>query len=131
MGMFLRATAAVILAVVLGLSLGKQGQEIGILLAIGVCCMVSMIALEYLQPVVELIHSLERLAQQQGSMVGVLLKATGIGLVAEIACLVSSDAGNASLGKTMQLLGSAVILWLSVPVFTALMDLIQQILGEI
>ncbi len=130
MELFLRATAAVILAVILGLSLGKQGKDIGILLTIAVCCMVAMIALQYLEPVVDFLDGLEDISRQNG-MVGILLKATGIALIAEIAGLVSSDAGNSSLGKIMQLLGAAVILWLSIPVFTALMELIQQILGEV
>jgi hypothetical protein len=45
--------------------------------------------------------------------------------------MVCADAGNASLGKVLQILASAVILWLSLPVFTALIELIQKILGEL
>ena len=61
----------------------------------------------------------------------ILLKAVGIGLVSEIAALVCADAGNSSLGKTVQLLGSAVILWLSLPLFTMLIELLQRIMGAL
>ena len=64
-------------------------------------------------------------------MLGILLKAVGIGLVSEIAGLVCTDAGNGSLGKTLQLLGSAVILYLSLPIFTAMLELIREILREL
>lgn len=131
MELFLQATAAVMLAVILGLSLGKQGKELGILLTIAVCVMVFAVSFTFLEPVIELLDSLEATAQLQGGMLEILLKAVGIGLVAEIAALVCADAGNGSLGKALQLLASAVILWLSVPVFTALMNLIRQILGEL
>lgn len=64
-------------------------------------------------------------------MLGILLKAVGIGLVSEIAGLVCTDAGNGSLGKTLQMLGSAVILYLSLPIFTAMLELIREILREL
>ena len=61
----------------------------------------------------------------------ILMKATGIGIVTEIANMVCKDAGNESMGKSMQLLGSAVILYLSMPLFQVLIDLLQKILGEL
>lgn len=128
---FLQAAAAVLLAVVLGLMLNKQGKDMGTVLSIAVCCMVAMIAISYLQPVVEFLQKLETLGGLDESMVGILLKAVGIGFVAEIAGLVCSDAGNSSLGKSIQILGSAVILWLSIPLFNSLIELVQEILGEI
>ena len=131
MELFLQATAAVILAVILGLSLGKQGKDLGILLTVAVCVMVFTVAISFLKPVVDLLESLNETAKLQGEMLQILLKAVGIGLVAEISSLVCSDAGNGSLGKALQLLASAVILWLSIPVFTSLMTLIRQIMGEL
>ena len=121
MSLFWKAAAAVLLAVVLGPSLGKQ-KDIGVLLTMAVCCMVAMIAISYLEPVLDFLRELETLGDLQGDMLGILLKAVGIGLVSEIAGLVCTDAGNGSLGKTLQLLGSAVILYLSLPIFTGVMS---------
>ncbi len=131
MALFLQAAAAILLAVILGLTLSKQGKDLGILLTIAVCAMTALVALRYLEPVVKLVESLEGLAGLENGMLEILLKVVGIGLITEIGGLVSTDAGNASLGRILQLLGSAVILWLSIPVFTALMDLIGEILGEL
>ena len=122
--------AWVLLAVVLGLSLGKQ-KDIGVLLTMAVCCMVAMIAISYLEPVLDFLRELETLGDLQGDMLGILLKAVGIGLVSEIAGLVCTDAGNGSLGKALQMLGSAVILYLSLPIFTAMLELIREILREL
>ena len=93
--------------------------------------MVVMIAFSYLEPVLDFLRELEAIGDLQADMLGILLKAVGIGIVAEIAGMICCDAGNASLGKTVQLLGSAVILYLSIPVFSALLELIQTILGEL
>ena len=130
MSLFWKAAAAVLLAVVLGLSLGKQ-KDIGVLLTMAECCMVAMIAISYLEPVLDFLRELETLGDLQGDMLGILLKAVGIGLVSEIAGLVCADAGNGSLGKMLQMLGSAVILYLSLPIFTAMLELIREILREL
>ena len=130
MSLFWKAAAAVLLAVVLGLSLGKQ-KDIGVLLTMAVCCMVAMIAISYLEPVLDFLRELETLGDLQGDMLGILLKAVGIGLVSEIAGLVCTDAGNGSLGKTLQMLGSAVILYLSLPIFTAMLELIREMLRAV
>ena len=61
----------------------------------------------------------------------ILLKIVGIGLVSEIAEMICKDSGNASLARGMELLGSAVILSLSLPILETFLDLIQRILGEI
>lgn len=130
MALFWKAAAAVLLAVILGLALDRQ-KDFTVLLTMAVCCMAAMIALSYLEPVLDFLRELEALGDLQGDVLGILLKAVGIGLVSEIAGMVCSDAGNGSLGKTLQMLGSAAILYLSLPVFSALLELVREILREI
>lgn len=127
---YLQTAAGVLLAVILCLTLGKQSGDLSALLSIAVSCMVILSAVCYLQPVMDFLKKLESLGNLNGEMIDCLFKVAGIGMITEISALVCSDAGNSSLGKSLQLLGSAVILWLSVPVFTALMDLIQKLLGD-
>lgn len=129
MELYWKTAAGILLAVVLMLALGKQ--EIRLVLGIAVCTMAAMAAMVYLEPVLELLRSLEESAGLDGDMILILMKAVGIGLVTEIAGLVCADSGNASLGKVLQLLGTAVILWMSIPLFTALMELIRDILEGI
>lgn len=128
---FWKTAAAVLLAVILGLTVGKQEKDLSILLTMAVCCMVAAIAVSYLEPVLDLLRELESIGELQGGLLGILLKAVGIALVAELAGMICSDAGNGSLGKTLQMLGSAVILYLSIPIFDALLTLIRDILGEL
>ena len=131
MGTFFQAAAAVLVASVLGLTFYKQGKELATLLTIGVCTMVIIGAVSFLKPVLELLHQLESVGNLNSEMVRILFKVVGIGLISEITSMICADAGNASMGKALQLLSSAVILWMSIPVFQALLELIQQILGGI
>jgi len=131
MTLFLQVCGAVLLTVILVLTLKSHNKEISTILAIAACCMIALAAFNYLQPVLEFLQSLEAIGELDDTMVETLLKVTGIGIIAEIANLVCKDAGNESMGRSMQLLGTAVILYCSVPLFHALIELMQKILGEL
>lgn len=128
---FWKAAALALIAGVLSLTLKNQDKEYGLLLSIAACLMVTAITVTYLNPVFAFLKELETLGDLRGDMLAILIKALGVGLASEIASMICTDAGNASLTKAIQLLGGAVILYLSVPMFSALMDLIQKIVGEL
>lgn len=121
----------VLLAVILCLALGKQGKEMGLLLTLAVSSIVGTLAIGYMRPVIEFVQQLRAIGQLDIGMLEILLKVVGIGIIGEIVSMVCSDAGNAALGKSLQLLSTAVILWLSLPLLTQLLELMQQILGGI
>ena len=131
MSTYLQAAAGILIAVILALTLKKNSPDLAILLSMAVCIMVAVVGLHYLQPVTDFLKMLEASASLQEGILSVLLKAVGIGLISEVAGLVCSDAGCSAMGKALHIMGTAVILWLSIPVFTGLLELIRQIMGEI
>ena len=131
MDVFLKASAGVLVSVVFVLILSKQGKDLSVLLIVAVCCMVASCAFAYLQPVKLFLARLLTIGQLESDTLSILLKSVGIGVVAEISCLICNDAGNAALGKTLQFLASAVILWLAIPLLNELIALIDDILGAI
>lgn len=131
MAIFLQAAGGVLLAAVLGLALQHRGKDFSLLLTIAVCAMVGLMAATFLKPVLAFFRQLEEMGSLDNQLIRILLKAAGIALVSEIAGMICADAGSPSMGKSLQMLGSAVILWLSIPVFQALLELIQEILGGI
>ncbi len=128
MDTYVKALAGVLVTLVLYLVLAKQNKDISVLLTVLVCCMIIVAAINYLEPVISFVDKLETLGQFNSDMLSILLKAVGIGLLAEVTALICSDAGNAALGKTVQILASVAILWLSVPLFTSLIELVEEIL---
>ena len=128
MDTFLRLVGGVLIAVVLGVTLSRQSQDITLVLSVGVCCMVVMAAAVFLTPVMDLIRRLQQLAQLEEGALNTVLKAVGIGLVGEIAALVCGDAGNAALSKAVQIATASAVLWLSVPLMEELLVLIREVL---
>lgn len=131
MGLFWKAAAVCLMTVILGAAIGKRDKDFYVLLSIAGCVLIAGFAAVYLRPVVAFLEELEQLGNLRNDMLAILLKAVGIGLVAEIASVVCTDSGNAGLGKMIQLIGSLTILWLSIPVFRSLLDLVQSILGNL
>ena len=131
MEIFFKATAAVLIVVILAQVFEKQERHLTVLLTVAVCSMVGMIAFSFLEPVLDFLRELEAMAQLQEDMLAILLKLVGVGITAEIAALICSDASSGSLGKSLQFLASAVILYLSIPIFNAFFAMIREILGEL
>lgn len=131
MDIFLKATAGVIMAVVVSLILSKNGKDYGILLIICVCSMVCLAAFSYIERIIDFIREIQQLGNISSNFIEVLLKAAGIGLLTEITVMICNDSGNTALGKVVHMLSTAVILWLCIPLFTKMMDLVSSVLNNI
>ena len=131
MDLFLKVTAGVLLSVILFLILNPHCKELGMLITLAVCCMVAIAAGQFIEPVVGFMDTLQQVGDLDNTYLSILLKVVAIGFLSEIAALVCTDAGNATLGKTLQILAACVILWLSIPLLNSLLELIQGILGEV
>ena len=131
MNEFLKAAAGVLLAVIMVLALGKEGKQTALLLVLAVCAMVGVLALGYLQPVVDFMQRLSKVGNVSSEILGILLKVVGIGLIGEISALICTDSGNASLGKVLQILSAAVILRLALPLVEQLLDFLERVLGKV
>ena len=100
---FWKTTALVLLTVILGLSLDKTERDISAVMGIVALCVAACAAVTILSPVLDYLVELQRLFQLPDSLVSILMKAVGIALVAELSATICADAGNASLGKMLQI----------------------------
>lgn len=130
MDIYLKAVCGVLVCTIICLILAKQSKDFSILLILCACALVITAAVSYLKPVFELVDRLAMLGQVNTQMLTILLKAVGIAILSEITCLVCTDAGTGSMGKALQILASAVILWLAIPLFNQLIDLVETILSN-
>ncbi len=126
---FYLAVATCLLTAILAVVVRRQNGEIAALLALCGCCLLGVLALAFLSPILAFLRSLQQFGSLSGDMLAILLKVTGVSLTTEIASNVCMDAGNSALAKSLQLLSAAVILYLSLPMFQALLDLVERILG--
>lgn len=131
MELFLQSVSLVLIAVILGLMLKGQDKVFAPLLSLCACIFVLLGLVRYLQPLMELLEKMVDLADVSAQMLEVLLKAVGISIIAQLAELICTDAGQSALGKAIGLLSNGVILWISIPLVEELLELLQEVLGKI
>lgn len=124
-----KAIAGILITVIISLILSRQNKDFSIILVICVCCMICSVAIGYYRQIFQFIRKLEFAGNLNGEMISIILKSVGIALLTEITVLICSDSGNAALGKVIQILSSAVMLWLCIPLFSELLELVEKVLG--
>ena len=131
MGGLIQGVAGALVAVVLCSALARSGKDINQLLSLAACCMILLTAIGYLKPVIDLVHTLGAMTALDDRWIGLVLKTVGIGLLSQIAGLICADAGNSALAKGVEILAAAAVLWLSIPMIQALLELVQEMTGSL
>ena len=131
MEIFWKITGAVLLSLVLGMTVDKQERDIGLVLSMLVCCLAGLGAVSCLEPAMDFFWELQAAVAFPAGLLTSLIKAVGIALVAEIAAAICGDAGKAALGKMLQMLGSAAVLTLSLPLFRELMRILKEMVRDL
>ena len=129
MEIFLRAAALAVVCTVLTVAVRKETKELGLLLSLAGCVLLVGLTWEFLTPVLEFLRRLTRLSGLSGELVGILLKITGVSLLGEAACSVCEDAGESTLGKITKFCTGTTVLYLSLPLFQGVLDLVEDLLG--
>ena len=128
---FIQTAASAMIGIILILTIRGKNGEIALLLSIACCCIALYGVVQILTPVRDFIEALMITSQIDTDLIKNLMKILGIGLVGEITSSVCADSGNTAIGKTVQLAATAMILYLSLPLFTALLELVERIMGNL
>lgn len=131
MELLLKGLACALAGTVLLRILDRQGSAVALPLAMVVCLLVLSGVIGYLKPVIELMKTLYKTIPMDDQMLSTILKAVGISLICQITSLICTDGGSAALGRTIDMVAAAALLWLSIPMITALLELVQTIMGEL
>ena len=119
------------MGLILVLVVGRQSKDLGLLLSLAVCVLLALGAMEFLEPVMELLTELKRLGELDNGAVGILLRCAGIGIISELAGLLCADAGEGAMGKALQICANAAILWLSLPLLRQVLTMIGEVLAKV
>ncbi len=131
MDTFFKLCGAVLLVCLLCLLIEKKEKDLAMLLSLAACCFAGICLVGFLEPVVQFVRQLQDICTMDSALVQIIFKVVGIGVLAEVSSLICQDAGKSALGRLLQVCGGALILWLSLPLFTKLLDLITKILDEL
>ena len=129
MNTFLKSISLCLISIILWQTLMGINKNFALLLSTLVCCAVMALAYTYLEPVLQYFSRLQQRSQWNTEAAQIILKSTGVGMIAELTALICTDSGNSAIAKSVRTISVAAILWLSMPMFTALLDMIDSMIG--
>lgn len=117
-----------IIATVLILVIKKQRPEIAVQVSILSGIVIFVLVVSKLSTVIDMLRNYADKADIKPIYFTTVLKITGIAYIAEFGSEVCKDAGEGSIASKIELAGKIIIIALSVPIITSLLDLIIKIM---
>ena len=118
-----------IAGVFLALQLKSLKSEYSIYLCLGVSVLIFWYMTEQLGAILEGLQAIQENLPLNAGYIRTLIKIIGITYLAEFASDLCKDAGYQTVAGQIQVFGKLSVLAVSVPVLTALLDMIRSFLG--
>lgn len=112
----------------IGLVLKKNNPEQGYLSSLAVICAIVLASLPPLMAIIDFCRQLAVSAGMNASLLDVLIKSLGISIVVRIAVELCHDAKEQGIAAALEMGGSALILYVSLPLFSEVYKLIVSML---
>ena len=108
--------------------LKEYKPEFKIYVSIVVGIVIFFLAVDKLSEFINLIHILSGKLNISSSFINILLKVTGISILTEFAVSICKDSGESAIASKIDLGGKVIIIGMSIPIISALLELIIKIL---
>ena len=115
-----------IVAAILIVFLKEQKKEYAILLSIAAGVMLLLLTLTKLEPIVSVIQKLSLNIPIDTSYIVLILKVIGISYLIEFGKDICKDAGENAIANKIEIAGKVIIVSISIPVVTAVLETITQ-----
>lgn len=90
--------------------------------------LILFMVMDKLTGIIDLLSNLSNKAGVSSQFLGILLKITGIAFLTEFAVSICNDSGESAIANKIDLGGKIIIIAISVPIISALLELIIKIL---
>lgn len=124
----LKCAGIAVAGAVLSLIVRKQSGEFGALVGLLAVVLVTLLALEFMQPVLAFAEDLRDTAKLGEGVVAPVMKTLAIGFVTETGKNLCEDAGEKTLGSVLQLAGGLGAFYVLLPLMGSVLDLLEEML---
>lgn len=124
MELLIKAAVIGIAGSLLALLIKRTNPEMSLLLALGLVVILLTAAAELLSGIMGLIDTAASLSGLSPAILAPVLKCVGIGIVTRLAADICKDAGQGSVSSSVELVGTAAALYVSLPLMKTLLQMI-------
>lgn len=117
-----------LIALVIIIILKQYRPEYAIYVSIIAGILILFLAIEKITGIINLLQSISEKTYINKTFLTILLKITGIAFITEFAVSVCSDAGEKAIASKIEIGSKVIIITMSIPIITSLLELIIEIL---
>ena len=117
-----------LLALIIIIILKQYKPEFVIYVSLIAGALILFLAMDKLAGIVDILSNLSNKAGINNQFLGILLKITGIAFLTEFAVSICNDSGETAIASKIDLGGKIIIIAISIPIISSLLELIIKIL---
>ena len=117
-----------LISLVIVIILKQYRPEYAIYVSIIAGILILFLAMEKLSGIINLLQAISDKTYINKQFLGILLKITGIAIVTEFAVSICADAGEKAIASKIELGSKVIIVAMSIPIISSLLELIIEIL---
>ncbi len=126
---YFKLALAALITAVLVLTVRQYSAPIAAVLAIAGSALCLYFVCDLASPVISFLNETAAVAGIGSDLLSPLLKTVGIGFLTQFSADICTDAGQTALAKTAQTGGTVLCLFISLPLFRAVLSLVQTLTG--
>ncbi len=107
----------------------ERSGSLAMLLALTACVSALLLAVRFFGPIISLMERLRNLSGLSETVTAPLMKIIGLGLLTQLAGGVCEDSGEKALAKTVEICGSILAVYVSLPLINGVLTLLETMLG--
>lgn len=117
-----------IISLIIAIIIKQYKPEFAIYVAIIAGVIIILMVINKLFAIVKLLTTLSQKSGINGTYLSILLKITGIAILTEFGTSICKDAGEQAIANKVEFGGKIIIISISVPIITALLEVLLQIM---
>ena len=117
-----------LIALIIIIILKQYKPEFVIYVSLIAGVLILFLVLDKLTGIIELLSNLSNKAGINGEFLNILIKITGIAFLTEFAVSICNDSGETAIANKIDLGGKVIIIAISIPIISSLLELIIKIL---
>nr|WP_256442234.1 SpoIIIAC/SpoIIIAD family protein [Eubacterium sp. MSJ-13] len=126
----LKIAIIAVMAVFLALPLKNSKPEFSTMIIISGCLLILGCAVSKLGSIIEVVVSVKKYMGDEVVYLGILMKIIAITYIAEFGASICRDSGYSAIGNQVEFFGKLMILAVSMPIITTLLETISSIMGK-
>ena len=115
-------------AVIISVIVKQYKPEFSLYISLTACILIFFLIFDKLSGIVSLLNNLASKMEGASEFLKILIKITGIAILTEFAVNICKDAGENAIGSKVDLGGKVIIVTMSIPIISAMLETVLKIL---